>query len=278
MGGDAQPQISNLNKKRITELLKEGKRLDGRGSFDYREIQIETGVSNKAEGSARVRIGKTEVIVGVKLNTQDPYPDHQDEGTMMTGMEFGPICGDRYEPGPPRMDAIEVSRVVDRGIRESGFIDWKKLCIKEGEKVWSLLIDIYCINDDGNVLDASSIGAVVALQTARFPVYDEKEDAISYGELSDKPLPLTDNVPFTMTFHKIGESLLLDPNRDEEDSHNARLTLAISKPKKEHIINSMQKGEMDVISVNDMDKIIEEAEKTYDKIFPELEKMVKELV
>ena len=79
MGGDAQPQISNLNKKRITELLKEGKRLDGRGSFDYREIQIETGVSNKAEGSARVRIGKTEVIVGVKLNTQDPYPDHQDE-------------------------------------------------------------------------------------------------------------------------------------------------------------------------------------------------------
>lgn len=277
MGSDAEPQISNLNRRRITELLKEGKRLDGREPFDYREIEIETDVSNKAEGSARVRIGKTEVIVGVKLATQEPYPDHQDEGTMMTGMEFSPICGERYEPGPPRIDAIEVSRVVDRGIRESGFIDWKKLCIKEGEKVWSLLIDIYCINDDGNVLDASSIGAVAALQFARFPVYDEKEDIISYGELSDTPLPLTENVPFTMTFHKIGNGLLIDPNRDEEDAHIARLTLAISKPKKDYMINSMQKGELDVLSVDDMDKIIEEAEKAYDKIFPEIEKKVKEL-
>jgi exosome complex component RRP42 len=276
MGGDPEPQISNLNRRRITELLKEGKRLDGREAFDYREITVETGVSNKAEGSARVRIGKTEVIVGVKLATQDPYPDHQDEGTMMTGMEFSPICGERYEPGPPKIEAIEVSRVVDRGIRESGFIDWKKLCIKEGEKVWSILIDIYCINDDGNVLDASSIGAVAALQMAKFPVYDE-EKGVQYGEMTDTPLPLTDNVPFTMTFHKIGDNLILDPNREEEDAHNARLTLAISKPGKDHVINSMQKGELDVLSVDDMAKIIEESEKAYDKIFPTIEKEVKSL-
>lgn len=276
MGGEAEPQISNINRKRIIELLKEGKRLDGRGAFDYREIEIETGVSNKAEGSARVRIGKTEVIVGVKLQTQDPYPDHQDEGTMMTGMEFSPICGERYEPGPPQMNAIEVSRVVDRGIRESGFIDWKKLCIKEGEKVWSILIDIYCINDDGNVLDASSIGAVVALQTARFPVYDE-EKGVQYGEMTDTPLPLSDNVPFTMTFHKIGNSLVIDPDRDEEDAHNARLTLAISKPGKDHVINSMQKGELDVLSVDDMNNIIDGAEKVYDKVFPIIIKKVEGL-
>ena len=276
MGGEAEPQISNINRKRIIELLKEGKRLDGREAFDYREIEIETGVSNKAEGSARVRIGKTEVIVGVKLQTQDPYPDHQDEGTMMTGMEFSPICGERYEPGPPQMNAIEVSRVVDRGIRESGFIDWKKLCIKEGEKVWSILIDIYCINDDGNVLDASSIGAVVALQTARFPVYDE-EKGVQYGEMTDTPLPLSDNVPFTMTFHKIGNSLVIDPDRDEEDAHNARLTLAISKPGKDHVINSMQKGELDVLSVDDMNNIIDGAEKVYDKVFPIIIKKVEGL-
>ena len=276
MGGEAEPQISNINRKRIIELLKEGKRLDGRGAFDYREIEIETGVSNKAEGSARVRIGKTEVIVGVKLQTQDPYPDHQDEGTMMTGMEFSPICGERYEPGPPQMNAIEVSRVVDRGIRESGFIDWKKLCIKEGEKVWSILIDIYCINDDGNVLDASSIGAVVALQTARFPVYDE-EKGVQYGEMTDTPLPLSDNVPFTMTFHKIGNSLVIDPDRDEEDAQCSRLTLAISKPGKDHVINSMQKGELDVLSVDDMNNIIDGAEKVYDKVFPIIIKKVEGL-
>ena len=271
-------KISNINKKRIIELLKDGKRLDGRKPFDFRDVEIETNVSDKAEGSARVRIGKTEVIVGVKLATQEPYTDHADEGTMMVSMEFNPAAGERYESGPPRINAIETARVVDRGIRESGFIDWKKLCIKEGEKVWSVMVDIYCINDDGNVLDACAIGAVAALKMARFPVYDEKNDVISYGELSKESLPLTENVPLMMTFYKIGNKLIFDPNRDEEDSADSRLTLAISQPKKDKIINSMQKGEIASLTTDDLKDIITESEKVYDKLFPILEKKVKELV
>lgn len=277
MGGEPEPQISNINKKKINTLLKEGKRIDARDKYDFRDIKIETGVSNKAEGSARVKIGKTEVIVGVKLNTQEPYPDHDDEGTMMMGMEFSPICGGRYEPGPPGIGAIEVSRVVDRGIRESGFIDWKKLCIEKGKKVWSLAVDIYCINDDGNVLDASAIAAVTALRVAKFPVYDEKEDIINYGEFTEEGLPLTDNIPFSMTFYKIGNDLLLDPNRDEEDASEARVTFAISKPGKDKIINAMQKGGITPVSCDELNEMVQEAEKAYDKIFPELDKSVKEL-
>ena len=270
-------KISNINKSKITELLKEGKRLDGRKPFDLRDVEIETGVSNKAEGSARVRIGKTEVIVGVKMGVQEPYPDHQDEGTMMVSMEFSPAAGERYELGPPKIDAIETSRVVDRGIRESGFIDWKKLCIEEGEKVWSVMIDIYCINDDGNVLDACGIGALVALKTAKFPVYDKKEGTIKYGELTKDSLPLTDNVPLTMTFYKIGDNLIFDPNREEEDSAEARLTLSISQPKKEKIINSMQKGGIVSMTTDDLNNIIDESEKVYNKLFPDIEKKIKGL-
>lgn len=270
-------QLPTINKKRIIELLKEGKRLDGRKPFEFRDVEIESNVSDKAEGSARVRIGKTEIIVGVKMATQEPYTDHEDEGTMMVGMEFSPAAGERYELGPPKINAIETARVVDRGIRESGFIDWKKLCIKKGEKVWSVLIDIYCINDDGNVLDACAMGVVAALRIAKFPVYDEKEDTISYGELSDKGLPLTENVPLMMTFYKIGESLIFDPNRDEEDSAGARLTLAISQPKKDKMINSMQKGGIVSITTDDLNKIVEESERVYDKLFPILEEKIKEL-
>jgi len=269
--------LPNINKKKIENLLRDGKRLDGRKAFDYRDIEIETGISVNAEGSARVRIGKTEVIVGVKLNTQEPYTDHEDEGTMITGMEFSPICGERYESGPPKINAIETSRVVDRGIRESGFIDWKKLCIEKGEKVWSINIDIYCINDDGSVLDASSLGAVAALMVSKFPVYDKNEGKIKYGEFTDEGLPLTDNVPFSMTFYKVGDELLLDPNRDEEDVAEARLTLAISCPKKEKLIHSMQKGGMTTISEQDLKKIIEESEKGYDSLFPVIDKKIKGL-
>ncbi|MFH1359144.1 MAG: exosome complex protein Rrp42 [archaeon] len=269
--------LPNINKKRITELLKDGKRLDGRGQFENREIQIETGVSNKAEGSARVKIGKTEVIVGVKLNTQEPYSDHADEGTMMVGMEFSPAAGERYEAGPPRINAIEASRVVDRGIRESGFIDWKKLCIEKGKIVWSVLVDIYCINDDGNVLDACAIAALTALMITKIPVYDKKEETVVYGDLTKEGLPLTENVPLMMTFYKIGNKLVFDPNRDEEDAADARLTLAISQPKKDKIINSMQKGEITPLTCDELNEIVKEAEKAYDKLFPEIEKRIKEL-
>jgi len=267
--------IPNINKKQIANLLKDGKRLDGRTAFDFRDIEIETGISNNAEGSARVRLGKTEVIVGVKMATQEPYSDHEDEGTMMVGMEFNPICGERYESGPPRINAIEVARVVDRGIRESGFIDWKKLCIKEGEKVWSVMIDIYAINDDGNILDAAGIGAVAALRIAKFPVYDKKEEKVKFGEFTKDSLPLTDNVPFSITFHKIGNKIFADPNRDEEDTSEARVTVAVSKPKKDHMINAMQKGGDGLISGEDLKIIVENAEKVYDKIFPEISKKTK---
>jgi len=270
--------LPNINKKRITELLKEGKRLDGRSNYDFRDVVVETGISNKAEGSARVKIGKTEVIVGVKMNTQEPYPDHDDEGTMSVSMEYSPICGERYESGPPGINAIETARVVDRGVRESGFIDWKKLCIKKGEKVWSFNVDIYCINDDGNVLDASGIATVVALRTAKFPVYDEKEDVVSFGEFTDQGLPLTENIPLSMTFYRIGGKVLADPNRDEEDAAEARLTLAVSKPKKEHIINAMQKGGITGFEYEEFEEMIKQSEKIYDKIFPEVDKRVKELV
>jgi exosome complex component RRP42 len=258
-------ELSNINKRRIYTLLKEGKRIDGRKQFENREIFIETKVSNKAEGSARVKLGNTEVIVGVKLQTQEPYPDHKDEGTLMVGMEINPSSGDRYEPGPPQMDSIEIARVVDRGIRESGYIDFKKLCIKEGELVWAVMIDIYGINDDGNFLDASYIGAISALRNSKLPVYTE--DGVKYGELTDKNLPLTKNEALMMTFYKIGDNFLFDPNREEEDASSSRLTLAISKTGKDKIINSIQKGGIESISINDLNKIIEEAEVIYDKLF-----------
>ena len=268
--------IPNITKKRIIELLKDSKRIDGRGQFENREIVVETDVSNKAEGSARVRLGNTEVIVGVKLQTQEPYSDHKDEGTLMVGMEINPSAGEWYEPGPPKIDAIEIARVVDRGIRESGYIDFKKLCIKEGEVVWSVMIDIYAINDDGNLLDASAIGAVAALKMTKIPEYDE-EDGVKYGKLTDNGLPLTENESLMMTFYKVGDQLLFDPIRDEEDASSARLTLAISKPGKDKIINSMQKGGLDSISIEHLNQVIEEAEKVYDKIFPELDKKIEGL-
>jgi len=261
---------SNLTINRIKEFLKEGKRFDGRKPDEFRELSIETGVSKKAEGSARVKLGNTEVLVGIKMNVGTPYLDSPDSGNMMVTAELTPLSSPRYELGPPRINSIELARVVDRGVRESKVIDFKKLCIKEGEKVWTVFIDIYSINDDGNLLDAAGIGVLAALKNAKIPKYDKENEKVLYGEWTDKTIPLN-LFPLSCTIHKIGDTLVVDPCKEEEDASEARITIAIS----EQGVHAMQKGEAKELSIKEFNEILDLAEKNHKKLFPKLEKMLK---
>jgi len=263
--------ISNLTGERIKEYLSEGKRFDGRKPEEFREIIIETGVSKNAEGSARVKLGKTEVIVGVKMAVSEPYADSPDKGNLMVTAELLPLSSPRFESGPPRFPAIELGRVIDRGIRESKFIEFEKLCIKEGEKVWTVFIDIYSINDDGNLLDAAGLGAIVALKNAKIPKYDKKEEKVLFGELTKENIPLTKEIPISITVHKVGDSLIIDPTRDEEDISETRVTIGSSNG----IISSMQKGNLKELSIEEFNNILDLIEKVERNVFKKIEKNLK---
>src|SRR3989339_743769 len=187
----------NELKNHIIKLFTSDTRLDGRKFTEYRKpFKVETGFTNTAEGSARVILGKTEVLAGVKMEIMEPYPDTQDEGSIMVGAELLPLSNPEFESGPPGIQAIELARVVDRGIRESNTVDFKKLCIKKGEKVWLVAIDVITLNDAGNLFDASALGAYAALQSTVFPKYED--DKVIYKEKTTKKLPLK-NVPVSVT-------------------------------------------------------------------------------
>ncbi len=261
---------SKITGERIKEYLEKGKRFDGRALDEFRELTIEKEVSNKAEGSVRVKLGKTEVIVGVKVGIAEPYPDSPNEGNLIVTAEILPLSSPRIEPGPPKFPAIELGRVIDRGIRESGFIDTKKLVIKKGEKVWTIFVDIYAINDDGNLLDAAGIGAVAALKISKLPKYNEKEDKILYGEV-DKNMPLIKINPFAITVHKLGNNLILDPTREEEDVSETRITVGSS----DGLISSIQKGDSASISTEELTKALDMVNKTWKELFKNIEKQLK---
>ena len=125
--------LTKVKLQQIKKAIEEEKRLDQRALTDYRPVSIEQGVIEKAEGSARVLLGKTEVLVGVKVETGTPYPDTPNNGVMTVNAELVPLASPKFEPGPPGEQAIELARIVDRGIRESEAIDTEKLCIiKDG--------------------------------------------------------------------------------------------------------------------------------------------------
>jgi len=262
---------SDVTGERIKQYLAKGKRFDDRKLDEFRDIEIEVGISKKAEGSCRVKIGKTEVLVGVKMGLGTPYADNPDKGNLMTTAELTPLSSPRFESGPPKFEAIELSRVIDRGIRESKVIDFEKLCIKEGEKVWTVFVDIYSMNDDGNLMDAAGIGAVVALKNARMPKYDEKKGVIVYGEMTDEKLPLSKDIPLAITAHKIGDSIIVDPTLEEEDLSEARVTVGFS----DGIISSMQKGNSAPLTPEEFEKVFGIVEIAWKDIFKKIERFVK---
>lgn len=212
--------INTLKKDYIYNLMIKGKRQDGRGFKDLRDIKLETNIISKAEGSAKVTLGETQVLVGVKLQTGTPFPDSQDEGVIITNLELNPIASPEFEPGPPREDAIEMARVVDRGIRESGAIDIKKLCITVGESVWIVFIDVHVLNDDGNLIDASCLAAIAALMTTVVP--NEQQ-----GIGTNVPLAMKE-IPVGVTVAKIGSKLIVDPSLDEEAVCETKMTIVSS--------------------------------------------------
>lgn len=209
--------LSNLKKDYVYNLMLKGKREDGRAFDEMRDITVETNVIDKAEGSAKVQYGNTMVLVGVKLQLGTPFPDSPDVGVIITSLELNPIASPTFESGPPRENAIEMARVTDRGIRESGTIDLKKLCITEGEKVWMVFIDVHVLNDEGNILDAASIGAIAALMTATIPA--ERE-----GVGEDSPLPIRE-MPVGISLVDIGGELMVDPGRNEEAVCDTKISI-----------------------------------------------------
>jgi exosome complex component RRP42 len=209
--------LSEIRKDYLYNLVLKGERADGRRFDEYREISIEKNVISKAEGSARVRLGSSQVMVGVKMQPGEPFPDSPNRGVIITNAELVPLASPTFEPGPPNEVGIELARVVDRGVRESKAVNLDKLCIIPGKQVWVIFIDVHILDDCGNIMDAASLGAIAALLTTRVP-------ASRFGLGEDYSLPVND-LPIATTAIEFGDVLMFDPDVDEESIANTKLTV-----------------------------------------------------
>ena len=243
--------MTNELREHIIKLFEADTRLDGRKLNDYRPVTVDVDVTKTAEGSARVKIGKTDVMVGIKVEVMQPYPDQPDQGSIMVGAELLPLSNPEFEPGPPGIQAVELARIVDRGIRESKCIDFKKLCIEKGEKIWMIIIDICTINDAGNLFDASALATIAALKNMKFPEY--KDGKMDYKKKTNKGLELKDT-PLSVTVIKIGDKYIVDPDSDEEKAIDARLTVASLS---DGTLCAIQKGGDYPLTSEDIEKMVD---------------------
>ncbi|MBI4044407.1 MAG: exosome complex protein Rrp42 [Candidatus Diapherotrites archaeon] len=241
----------NFRSEKILGDLKQGKRPDERKLDEYRKIQVLTNISQNADGSARVKLGETDVFCGIKFGVAPPFPDSPAEGTISVMAELLALASPDFEAGPPNEDSVELARVVDRAIREGKCIDFKTLSITEGELCWVVFVDLYIMNHDGNLFDASSIAALAALKEARFPKLEGK--MIVKGEYTKK-LKLDSN-PLLSTFGKAGATVFLDPSLEEEKAMTARLSIGVT----EDDVCAMQKGGSGSFSADEVNSAIDMA-------------------
>ena len=215
--------VEHLRKQQMWDALSRGKRLDGRDFSETRPLVIETDVIKKANGSARVKLGDTEVIAGVKVETGEPFEGLENKGALIVSAEVLPTASPYVEPGPPDEEVVELARVVDRGVRESEMIDLEKLVLVPGKTVYTIFVDCSILNADGNLFDATSYATVSALLTSNLPIFEmQDQKALDTGKT--QPMPIR-SLPVSITAARIGDYVLIDPSAEEEACMDSRITI-----------------------------------------------------
>ena len=245
--------VEHLRRQQMREAILRSKRLDGRDLDEMRPLKIELGVIGKANGSSRVRLGNSEVVAGVKVETGEPFEGLENKGALILSAEVLPIASPYVEPGPPDEETIELARVVDRGVRESEMVDLDKLALIPGKVVYIIFVDCSIINYDGNLFDASSYAVVSALMSSKLPVFEVQEGGavVNTGKIMDSPLT---TIPISITAVKIGDSVILDPTAEEEACMDARITITTNSEGK---FAALQKGSTGSFTIDQIKRAAE---------------------
>ncbi len=64
---------------------------------------------------------------------------------------------------------MELNRLLERNVKQSQCLDLEALCIRAGEKVWQIRVDLSALNHDGNLLDCANLALICALSHYRIP-------------------------------------------------------------------------------------------------------------
>ncbi|XP_010246834.1 PREDICTED: exosome complex component RRP45A-like isoform X2 [Nelumbo nucifera] len=219
-------------KKFIETALLSDLRVDGRRPFDYRRLTVKFG---REDGSSEVQLGQTHVMGFVTSQLVQPYRDRPNEGTLSIYTEFSPMADPSFEAGRPGEFAVELGRIIDRGLRESRAIDTESLCVLAGKLVWSIRVDLHILDNGGNLVDAANIAALAALLTFRRPECtlggEDGQEVIIHPPEAKEPLPLIiHHLPIAVTFAFFGDgnTVVIDPTHSEEAVMGGRMTATLN--------------------------------------------------
>ncbi|KAG6437536.1 hypothetical protein SASPL_102455 [Salvia splendens] len=210
-------------------------RTDGRKRLTYRPIFVETGIIPQASGSARVKLGATDVIASVKAELGKPNPSYPDKGKVSIHVDCSPTAEPSFEGRGGEELSTELSSALERCLLggKSGAgagIDLSSLCIVRGKVCWDLYIDGLVVSSDGNVLDALADAIKAALSNTAIPKVQVSANAPSDEhpevDVSDEEFLQfdTSGVPVI-----VGRHYIVDATTEEESQMSSAVSVSINR-------------------------------------------------
>jgi len=195
---------------------KKGIRLDGRKAGELRNIKIEAGVLENADGSAYVEMGKNKVRAAV-YGPRECHPRHlQNPTKAIIQCKYNMMAfsvSDRKRPGPDRR-SVEISKIIAEAL----------------ESV--VLTELY---------PRASIDVYIEIMQANAGTRCAGLTAASVA-LADAGIPMRDIIP-AVAVGKADEKVLLDLNKEEDNFGQADVPIALI-PKTNEIVLLQMDGHM----------------------------------
>nr|XP_043618656.1 exosome complex component RRP42-like [Erigeron canadensis] len=215
-------------------------RTDGRTSLTYRPITVEAGVIPQANGSARVKMGRTEVIASIKAELGKPRSSAPDKGNVFFLIDCSPTAASEFKRRGGQELSTELSaalrRCLVRGNAVAGSgINLSSLTIVDGKVCWDLYINGLAINMDGDLLDALGAAIRAAFTNTRIPkvnvVAVASSDEQTVVDVSDEEFLQFDitEVPVIVTFTKVGRHYIVDATSEEESQMSSDVSVSINR-------------------------------------------------
>lgn len=224
-------------------------RSDGRENRDARRIEAALSVIPQATGSARVRMGGNDVIVGVKAELGVPESDTPDTTRILFSAEFSPLANPAFRGRGGEELGHEIARVLERSFYDgpshrltrdgapTTALDHAALMVVSGKACWVLNVDALILDVDGAIADATSMAVKLALQDAKIPrvqvVQGEDADDVPEYDVDDDPDACVrmdvSRVPIEVTICQLGSALVVDPTELEIEASSCALTVSVDR-------------------------------------------------
>nr|XP_045718558.1 exosome complex component RRP42 isoform X2 [Mirounga angustirostris] len=250
--------LSEAEKVYIVHGVQEDLRVDGRGCEDYRYVEVETDVVSNTSGSARVKLGHTDILVGVKAEMGTPKLEKPNEGYLEFFVDCSANATPEFEGRGGDDLGTEIANTLYRIFNNKSSIDLKSLCISPREHCWILYVDVLLLECGGNLFDTICIAVKAALFNTRIPRVRvlEDEEGSKDIELSDDPYDCirlsVENVPCIVTLCKIGYRHVVDATLQEEACSLASLLVSVTSTGVMTCMRKVGKGSLDPESIFEM--------------------------